>query len=278
MKSIVLPVAMFGAGVIVGAVFFSGRHESPPAPAQAAAPADEKMTAPALRQRVREHAQESEVAIAQTVQATAPPPPAPVAAAEAKPAELAKTNALAGAINILLSPQASMEQKRVVWDQLAKMGLLDPVITELKSMAVANPGAAEIPTALGQLFIQKIRVIREQNADSEEIPLLGLQADQSFTAALKIDPTNWEAQFVKAVSMSYWPAEMKKGDEVIQRLSSLVDQQETMTPQPQFAQTYVFLGDQYLKMGKPEFAEQVWRLGTAKFPSDATLQRRLAGR
>ncbi|MEI9961651.1 MAG: hypothetical protein WDM76_11120 [Limisphaerales bacterium] len=35
---------------------------------------------------------------------------------------------------------------------------------------------------------------------------------------------------------------MNKGPEVIQQLSSLIDQQETMTSQPEFAQTYVVLG------------------------------------
>ena len=65
---------------------------------------------------------------------------------------------------------------------------------------------------------------------------------------------------------------MNKGPEVIQRLSSLIDQQETMPPQPQFAQIYVLLGEQYLKAGKTDYAEQVWRLGATRFPGNPTLQ------
>jgi hypothetical protein len=38
---------------------------------------------------------------------------------------------------------------------------------------------------------------------------------------------------------------------VIQQLSSLIDQQEKITPQPQFAQTYVLLGDEYQALGQP---------------------------
>ena len=56
----------------------------------------------------------------------------------------------------------------------------------------------------------------------------------------------------------------------------LIDQQEAMPVQPQFAQTYVLLGDQYKKTGQPDYAMQTWRLGLAKFPGDSTLQARIA--
>ena len=107
--------------------------------------------------------------------------------------------------------------------------------------------------------------------------ILGMQADQNFDAALKLDPANWEAQFFKAAAMSHWPLELNKGEEVIQRLSHLIDQQEAMSPRPQFAQTYVLLGDQYQKMGKPDYAAATWQLGAAKFPGDSTLQQKISG-
>ena len=106
--------------------------------------------------------------------------------------------------------------------------------------------------------------------------ILALQADQSFNTALGIEPTNWEAKFFKAAALSRWPPEMNKGPEVIQQLSNLIDQQEAIPPQPQFAQTYVLLGDQYKKTGQPDYAVQTWRLGLAKFPGDSTLQGRIA--
>ena len=68
---------------------------------------------------------------------------------------------------------------------------------------------------------------------------------------------------------------MNKGPEVIQRLSSLIDQQETMPPQPQFAQIYVLLGEQYQKAGQPDNAIQTWRRGAAKFPGDPALQKKI---
>ena len=77
--------------------------------------------------------------------------------------------------------------------------------------------------------------------------------------------------------MSYWPSETGKGPELIQRLSSLVSQQETLPSQPQFAQTYLLLGDQYQKAGQAANAPSTWQLGLAKFPNDPALQGRLAG-
>jgi hypothetical protein len=106
--------------------------------------------------------------------------------------------------------------------------------------------------------------------------MLGLQINQSFDAALKLDPQNWEAQYSKADSLSHWPAELNTGPEVVQQLSKLIDQQETMTPQPQFVNSYVVLGDEYQKLGQSDKAAATWQLGLQKFPNNSTLQNRFA--
>ena len=74
--------------------------------------------------------------------------------------------------------------------------------------------------------------------------IMAMQADQNFDEALKLDPSNWDAQFYKAAAMSYWPAELNKGPEVVQRLAALIDQQEAQNPKPEFARTYALLGEQ----------------------------------
>jgi hypothetical protein len=63
---------------------------------------------------------------------------------------------------------------------------------------------------------------------------------------------------------------------VIQQLSSLIDQQEKMTPQPQFAQTYVLLGDEYQALGQPDKAQGTWLLGAQQFQNDPKLQKRIS--
>jgi tetratricopeptide (TPR) repeat protein len=108
--------------------------------------------------------------------------------------------------------------------------------------------------------------------------MLGMQADQNFDAALELDPANWEAQFFKAAAMSYWPLELNKGEEVVQRFARLIDQQEALLPEPQFAQTYVLLGDQYQKMGQPDYAVATWQIGAQRYPGDTTLQQKLRAR
>jgi tetratricopeptide (TPR) repeat protein len=204
------------------------------------------------------------------------PTPAPVAnpaSSNLKPDSA--TTALNRAVDALLSPQTSFNDKQAVWKKLKDAGELDQAIAELKQRAVNNPNDANIPVTLGETQLHKADVLSRNGGNLNELGILGMQADQSFDAALKLDPANWEAQFFKATSLSYWPAELNKGPEVIQRLSHLIDQQEAMAPQPQFAQTYVVLGNQYLKSGKPDYAQQTWQLGLANFPNDPTLREKI---
>jgi len=176
------------------------------------------------------------------------------------------------AIDILVSPQTSFQQRQAAWKQLRDAGELDQALATLKQRAADNPSSAEYPTALGEAYVYKLQTIR----DFHEVSILALQADQSFNTALGIEPTNWEVKFFKAAALSRWPPEMNKGPEVIQQFSNLIDQQEAMPPQPQFAQTYLLLGDQYRKTGQHDYAVQTWRLGLAKFPGDSALQGRIA--
>ena len=73
---------------------------------------------------------------------------------------------------------------------------------------------------------------------------------------------------------------MNKGQEVIQRFSNLIDQQETMSPQQQFAQTYLLLGDEYQKLGQLDKAQATWQSAprnfqtTRYFKHDSTIRRR----
>ncbi|MGH7975878.1 MAG: hypothetical protein ACREC8_04365, partial [Limisphaerales bacterium] len=109
------------------------------------------------------------------------------------------------------------------------------------------------------------------------IGILAMQADQSFNAALKIDPSNYEAQLVKGISMTYWPSDPTRDAQVVQTLSSLIDRQESMPSDPGMAQAYIFLGNEYQKIGQPEKAQATWLLGAQEFPSNPTLQQKING-
>ena len=212
----------------------------------------------------------------QTAVATSPEPtPAPATNSVPEVAESEAMVAFRKTIDVLLSATVTPREKHELFQQLGRAGQLDQAITELKRRMTDDPGNPEIPTTLGEAMLNKVRILHESGADVNEVGILAMQADQSFNAALKLDPANWEAQFVKYSTMYYWPADATRDNEVAQKLSSLIDQQEALPQQPHFARTYVVLGDQYLKIGKPDFAAATWRLGLTKFPGDSTLLQKL---
>ena len=53
-------------------------------------------------------------------------------------------------------------------------------------------------------------------------------------------------------------------------------QQEVRPPQPQYAQVYALLGEQYQKQGYVDYATQAWKRGITLFPNDETLNNKLA--
>lgn len=175
------------------------------------------------------------------------------------------------AVDTLVSAQSSYPDKEAAWKQLRDSGKLDQAIADLEQRATANPQAAEYSATLGRAYLEKAGTLK----DVREQGILGMKADMTFEAALQVDPSNWEARFTKAVAMSYWPPQLNKGQEVIANFTQLINQQEAQPPQPQYAQSYVWLGDQYQKAGNSEYARQVWQRGAALYPNDATLPQRL---
>jgi hypothetical protein len=175
-------------------------------------------------------------------------------------------------VDALVSSQVAYQQKRDVWKQLREAGKLDQVIADLEQRTTNETRGAEIPAALGQAYLQKCATIQ----DMRDQGILAMQADKAFDAALSLDTSNWEARFTKAVAMSYWPPMLNKSDEVIQHFQTLIQQQETQTPQPHFAESYAWLGDQYQKAGRTEDSLAIWQRGASLFPSDEKLQKKLA--
>ena len=271
MKRLIL--AVVSVGVIGGATLYLNRQKTAPvSPAEPMAEATPTRTPEDTRSVKAVVVQRTEPQVSAAAADSKQTPLASPVLNEVKPDNSTPPSAFRQVIDILVSPQTSFQQRQAAWKQLREAGELDQALATLKQGAANNPTSAEYPTALGEAYVYKLQTIR----DFHEVSILALQADQSFNTALGLDPANWEAQFFKAASLSRWPSEMNKGPEAIQQFSNLIDQQEAMPPQPQFAQTYVLLGDQYKKTGQPDYAVQTWRLGLAKFPGDSTLQGRNA--
>jgi hypothetical protein len=270
-KSAIIFIAL--CGIIAGAIVYLDKTKTsapaaPPvfnsAPEQSASAAPEKI--PALK---TETPPTAPVENAQTPVSAATP-----VVANVKPDDSA--NPIHKLVDGLLSATNALD-KHNLFQQLVKSGQIDAAIAELQQRATDNPNDPEIPTTLGEAQLNKLVAIKEAGGDLNDMGILAMQADQSFNAALKIDPQNWEANFVKASSMYYWPADPSRDADVVQRLSGLIDQQETMTAQPQFAQTYLVLGNEYQKIGQPDKAAATWQLGLTKFPNDPALLKKISG-
>ena len=270
MNKIALSIIIAGALTATAIIYVNHQKTQPaPAPVATAAPQQTEQPPPETTPAPNPTPQP-----AAAVSAPAPAPVA-VAPAETNATADAPTNAISKAVDALLAAKGG---KHEMFLQLAKNGQLDAVIDELKQRAAADPSNAEIPTTLGEALLNKVRAMKEAgDNDPTDLGIYALQADQQFSAALKIDPKNWEANFVQASSKYYWPPDPQRDAATVQQLANLIDQQDNMPSQPVFAQTYATLVKQYQKMGKTDEAAATLKLGLQKFPSDPMLQQMATG-
>ncbi|HLX95749.1 MAG TPA: hypothetical protein VKU37_08390 [Verrucomicrobiae bacterium] len=271
MKTSIILFAV-ACGIVAGGIVYLNHHRATPAPIADSAHVEPNAVQPG------------------TVESNAEPPPA-ATTSPSKPAETTAPAQVASADPSTVQPASTQtnslvdallharKDKSAMLDQLRKDGHLDDVIAGLQQRMAANPSDPEIPTTLGEALLNKVKALYESgNGDRNQMGILAMQADQNFNTALQVDPKNWEAQFVKCSSMYYWPASPDVDNQVVQRLSGLIDQQDGMPVQPEFAQPYIVLGNEYQKIGKEAEAQATWALGAQKFPGDPTLQQKLAGK
>lgn len=265
MKKLILVV------IAMGAVFGLGLLLNPPHPRPA--PVAEAIPEASEQTQIGQPAKDPPEPLPQPAPTSAVPKPVsrPVAASAHPTLDASFVGRV---VDTLISPQATYQQKQEAFKQLREAGKLDQAITELEQRVSNEPRSAESAAALGQAYLQKCGTIQ----DLREQGILAMQADKVFETALSLDPSNWEARFTKAVAMSYWPPMLNKGDEVIQNFQTLIQQQENQPQQqPQFADTYAWLGDQYQKSNRAEDARTIWQRGLTFFPTDEKLRNKLQG-
>jgi hypothetical protein len=186
--------------------------------------------------------------------------------------EMAEERAFREALATLLSPQSTFEQKQAAWKQLKNAGKLDDAIAELERLVADNPQSVEDTIALGEAYLKKCG----QTGDIRLAATLAMKADQVLDTALSMDPSNLEAQFDKVSAMAHWPLELNQGPKVLEQFQTLIQEQESQPAQPQFALTYVRLGDFYQKAGEADAAVQVWQRGAVLFPDNTDLRAKLS--
>jgi len=174
-------------------------------------------------------------------------------------------------IETFASTESGYEQKQLAWKRIEEAGEVDSAIAELDRRVVANPRNAEYTAALGIACIKKCARLKDVG---EQAPL-AMKGDRLLETALNLDPRNWEARFMRAASLSFWPEQMNRQPDVIEQFQILIQQQESEAIRPHFALPYVWLGEQYQKSGDSESAAEIWHRGAALFPNNSELKNKL---
>jgi tetratricopeptide (TPR) repeat protein len=275
MKSWILAVAGLGVGLGIGLSLNRPKAATAPPsettaesnPAQPPESSQQSARSAVLSGQSQQPASDDLAGTPALTDATNPPP-----AQQVRPNAVASKLAFDQAMQTILSPQATYQQKKDAWEQLKDSRKLDQAVGQLEQLVASNPQSAADIAALGQAYMKQC----DEYKDIRDKAILVMKADQTFDAALNVDPSNWDARFNKAVGMSYWPPELNKTQEVFQQFQTLIQQQEAEPPQPQFALSYVWLGNQYQKAGYPDEATQTWQRGAALFPDNSQLRKKLA--
>ena len=103
-----------------------------------------------------------------------------------------------------------------------------------------------------------------------------MQADKLFDTALGFDPANWEARYTKAVALSVLArnhGQRRGGHPAFPDFGSATRDAAQSTAE--FAETYVWLGEQYQKSARNDDARAVWERGSALFPDNEKLRGKL---
>lgn len=175
-------------------------------------------------------------------------------------------------MDTLISPSSTHEQRQAAWKQLLNSGQIDQAIAQFQQLMTANPQSAQFPGTLAQAYLMKC----SQTDDIRQQAILAMNADELFDTALKLDPNDWEARFNKTVAMSHWPDSLGKGQDVINNFLTLIQQQQNLPAESQFALPYLKLGDVYKKAGDTASALNAWQQGAALYPGSDDLRDRLA--
>ncbi len=207
--------------------------------------------------------------------ADSPGHPAPAAGRVAE-ASTAPGGALTieSAARMLLDPDLDDDKAQEIWKKLRAQGLLDEMVAWFEERAKQDPNNADKQVELGQAYVQKIF----EAGNTPEAGTWAVKADKSWDRALEIDSRNWDARFSKAIGLSFWPPIFGKQPEAIRQFEILLEQQESGPLQPQYAQTYLLLGNLHLQAGANDRATAVWQKGLALFPGNADLRARLVSR
>lgn len=172
--------------------------------------------------------------------------------------------AVAAAFQRLLDPNLTAADRAAIWEEVAKAGMLDAVVTEFERRALASPQDSGAHTDLGAAYHQKMRF----SGGGPEAGKWGRMGSEAYAKALELDETNWAARFAQAQHFYY--ADMQ-GD-ALTHLNVLREQQKSRRAEERHAEAFIFLGNLYLEQGNRSEAKKVWEEGMVLFPNHSQLR------
>lgn len=151
------------------------------------------------------------------------------------------------------------------------LGVLDGALAEMEKFVASHQDDADAMVDLGAAYVVKLMTV----PDGMERGAWSMKALAQCENALKIQPEHWEAQYMKGMNLSQWPAFLGRQPDAIRTFEKLIEQQERSPSDPRYAQTYYQLGNTYRAGGNPEKARKVFQRGLELFPEDRQLKEQI---
>ncbi|MFT5292491.1 MAG: tetratricopeptide (TPR) repeat protein [Planctomycetota bacterium] len=174
-------------------------------------------------------------------------------------------------IDMISEGNLSGEELQYAWTRLAEAGRLDDVVAELERMVELDPQDPDLRVTLGNSYLQQLF----HGGGGPLAGVLAAKADGAFDAAIQLDDSHLDARFMKAVSLSNWPAFLGKQGEAIAAFEELIVRQEEQQAGEAYAQSYLFLGNMYLETGEADKALATWRRGLEQYPTSSALREQI---
>jgi TolA-binding protein len=166
---------------------------------------------------------------------------------------------------------ASTDDEEVeFWDAVkSRPELLKAILTDLEKKVADSPRDIDARMNLARGYLAKLFTATY----GPEMGLWAGKAEAQWKAVLEVDPNHWGAHYSLGFSYSQYPDFLNKRPDAIKEFEALRKIQETSTPEPRHAGTYLQLRQLYLKEGKTAEAQAALDEGLRRFPDDEELKK-----
>jgi tetratricopeptide (TPR) repeat protein len=174
----------------------------------------------------------------------------------------------------IFADKATEEEHAEFWALLREQPqILTDLLKAGETDVADHPNDKEAHRRLARLYTAKLMTV----PDGPEKGLWSMKGIAQEQAILKIDPDDIGAHVAIGMHYSFWPEQFNKRADAIKEFEAARKIQETRTPEPDFANTYLQLRNLYLKEGKTKEAADVLDEGLRRFPDDAELKKAKEG-